>query len=81
MNNTTENTTEIHNNTFTMTYEEVPTTIYSQAEKDLKILYPNLTQKTWEMVNNVNRVMKIMLWAFGIQAVIIVLGVLVYFWG
>jgi hypothetical protein len=78
--NTTENTTEIHNNEFSMTYQERPQTIYSQAEKDLKILYPNLTQTTWEMVNNVNKVMKIMLWAFGLQVAAVVLCLIAYLW-
>lgn len=55
----------------TTTYQDgVPTKVtYSDAERELGQLYPNFTNKTWEMVRNVNLVMKIMLGLFIVQAV------------
>jgi len=55
----------------TTTYQDgVPTKVtYSDAEKQLGQLYPNFTNTTWEMVKNVNMVMKIMLGLFIVQAI------------
>ena len=53
------------------TYQDgVPTkSPFTQAEKDLAKLYPNFTKQTWEMVKNVNLVMKIMLGLFIAQGI------------
>lgn len=48
--------------------KKVKQTIYSQSEKDLMRLYPNLGPVLWETIKNVNLVMKIILVLFFIQA-------------
>ena len=49
----------------TVFVDGVPTkSQYSEAEKALAKEYPNFTPKMWEMVKNVNIVMKIMIGMF-----------------
>ena len=42
---------------------------FSEAERALGQQYPNFTNVTWEMVKNVNLVMKIMLGLFIVQGI------------
>ena len=48
----------------------------SQAEKDLHTLYPNFTKEAWEMVKNVNLVMKITLGLFIVQGIALLLYII-----
>lgn len=61
------------------TYQDgIPTKVtYSDAERELGQLYPNFTNKTWEMVKNVNLVMKIMLGLFIVQGIAL-MGLLMF---
>ena len=55
----------------------VPTkSSFSDAEKALGQQYPNFTNVTWEMVKNVNLVMKIMLGLFIVQGIGLLLFIL-----
>ena len=59
-------------------YEDgIPKTMeYSDLEKQLGRKYPNFTNITWQMVRNVNLVMKFMLGIFIVQAVGLLLFIL-----
>ena len=61
------------------TYKDgTPTeSVFSEAEKLLEQQYPNFTNVTWEMIKNVNLVMKITLALFIIQAIAVGLLILV----
>ena len=53
------------------TYKDgIPTkSPFTEAERALGQQYPNFTNQTWEMVKNVNLVMKIMLGLFIVQGI------------